>query len=134
MTTEMIRALRLDHLVLTVRDVRATCSFYERALGMTAEERPSGRWQLRFGDQLVKLQSADTFLDPDARHATPGSADLCFIIHESLNEAMAHLRSMGVPIAIGPVRRSGARGAIMSIYVYDPDENLIEISNEIEAA
>ncbi len=123
----------LDHLVLTVRDIERTCAFYERALGMKRRTFGEGRVALVFGQQKINLHAADRPIDPNVRHATPGSADLCFITSTPIAEAKAHLESVGVRVIAGPSERAGARARLTSIYVYDPDENLIEVSNELPA-
>ena len=124
----------LDHLVLTVRDIDRTCEFYERALGMERRTFGAQRVALHFGLQKINLNAADRPIDPNVRHATPGSADLCFITAVSIEEARAHLERQGVRIITGPGERSGARGRLMSVYFYDPDENLIELANELAGA
>ena len=128
---------RLDHLVLTVADIAATCAFYERALGMRAvtfgEGRSEGRTALAFGTQKINLHQRDKEFEPKAARPTPGSADLCFILATPLDEAMGHLREQGVAVELGPVRRTGALGPIESVYLRDPDGNLIELSRYLEA-
>lgn len=124
----------LDHLVLTVRDIERTCAFYERALGMERRSFGEGRVALHFGGQKINLHAADRPIDSNVRHATPGSADLCFITTTPVEQARAHLESLGIRIITGPAERSGARGRLMSLYFYDPDENLIEVANELPAA
>ena len=122
---------RLDHLVLTVRDIAATCRFYERVLGMRSAEFAPGRWALHFGGAKLNLHAADRPVDPNVRHAMPGSADVCFITRAPVDEVLAELGAAGVPVILGPVRRIGARGPLLSVYFYDPDENLIEVASEI---
>lgn len=122
---------RLDHLVLTVRDVAATCRFYERVLGMQPIEFAPGRWALHFGGAKLNLHAAEHPVDPNVRHATPGSADLCFVTGTGMADIVAQLGAAGVAIIEGPVRRTGARGPLLSVYFYDPDENLIEVANQI---
>ncbi len=122
---------RLDHLVLTVRDLDATCRFYEQTLGMERRAFGDGRTALHFGRQKLNLHEAARPIDPNVRHATPGSADLCFITETPMAKVIAHLAATGVPIVAGPGERSGAVGRLNSVYVYDPDENLIEIANLI---
>lgn len=122
----------MDHLVLTVRDIDATRGFYTDVLGMTDEAfQPadgSTRWALKFGKQKINLHAAGKEFDPKARHPTPGSADLCFLTRGSIEAWQAHLAELGVPVEEGPVPRTGAMGPILSIYIRDPDGNLIEIS------
>jgi catechol 2,3-dioxygenase-like lactoylglutathione lyase family enzyme len=126
-----ITVASLDHLVLTVADVAATQDFYERVLGMRKESFGEGRQALHFGRQKINLHRAGHEFEPKARHATPGSADLCFIVATALEEVIAHLARDKVAIELGPVERSGAAGPLRSIYIRDPDGNLIELSNPI---
>lgn len=120
---------RLDHLVLTVRDIDATCDFYARVLGMESVTFGAGRKALSFGRQKINLHQAGKEFEPKAERPTPGSADLCFITATPLEAAMAHVRAAGVAIVEGPVARTGATGPIQSFYFRDPDLNLIEVSN-----
>ena len=119
---------RLDHLVLTVRNVEATVAFYAGALGMQPVSFGAGRRALAFGQQKINLHPADAPLTPYAARPTPGSADLCLITSTPIPEVMAHLKSVGVAIEEGPVPRTGAVGPITSVYLRDPDGNLIEVS------
>lgn len=123
-----MRLERLDHLVLTVRDIEATCAFYERVLGMRAVTFGSGRRALQFGQQKLNLHQAGSEFLPRALKPTPGSADLCFIAALPLAEVVAHIQRCGIEIEEGPVPRAGALGPIESIYLRDPDGNLIEVS------
>jgi catechol 2,3-dioxygenase-like lactoylglutathione lyase family enzyme len=118
----------LDHLVLTVANIDATVAFYTSALGMELVTF-DGRKALRFGEQKINLHQAGNEFEPKAAHPTPGSADLCFITKTSLEDAISHLISKGYAIELGPVERTGAVGRMRSIYLRDPDSNLIEISN-----
>jgi len=120
---------RLDHLVLTVSDIEKTCEFYERVFGMEAVTFENGRRALAFGEQKINLHEAGQEFEPKAAHPTPGSADLCFIIGAPLEGAVQHLGDCGVEVLEGPVTRTGALGSMESIYVRDPDENLIELSS-----
>ena len=120
----------IDHIVLTVRDIERTLNFYEAALGMRRVEFKPGRFALTFGYQKINLHEVGDVVDQNVRHATPGSADLCLLTNTPLSEAMQHLRSHGINIVQGPLRATGARSDLASIYFYDPDENLIEVSNE----
>ncbi|WP_181295116.1 VOC family protein [Pseudomonas sp. Q2-TVG4-2] len=121
----------LDHLVLTVRDLAATEDFYCRVLGMLAVSFGEGRKALVFGQQKINLHQAGREFEPKAERPTPGSADLCFIVATPLDEVVAHLERLGVAIIEGPVQRTGATGPIRSVYVRDPDFNLIELSNPL---
>jgi catechol 2,3-dioxygenase-like lactoylglutathione lyase family enzyme len=120
---------RLDHLVLTVADIDRTCEFYTRVLGMEVVKFGEGRTALKFGRQKINLHLADKIPGLVADKPTPGSGDLCFITNVPLAEVTAHLAKCGVPIIAGPGPRAGAIGTIQSVYVRDPDQNLIEISN-----
>lgn len=120
---------RLDHLVLTVADIERTCDFYTRVLGMAVVRFGNGRTALKFGRQKINLHAADRISGLVAAQPTPGSGDLCFIATEPLAEVVAHLAHCGVPIEAGPGPRAGAIGEIQSVYIRDPDQNLIEISN-----
>lgn len=126
-----MRPDRLDHLVLTVRDLRATCDFYARALGMEVVTSGGGRTALRFGDQKINLHVAGEELEPRAARPTPGSGDLCLLARQPLAQWTERLKAAGVAIELGPVRRTGARGPIESIYLRDPDGNLLEIASEV---
>ena len=119
----------IDHLVLTVSDMDATCTFYTRVLGMRVVTFGVGRKALAFGTQKINLHQAGQEFEPKALHPTPGSGDLCFITDLPLAQVIAHVRSCGVAIEEGPVARTGATGPIESIYLRDPDGNLIEIAN-----
>ena len=119
---------RLDHLVLTVRDVEATCAFYSRVMHMQPVTFAGGRRALTFGHQKLNLHPADGPISPHASRPTPGSADLCFITATPIADVVAQLQSLGVAIEEGPVRRTGATGPIISVYFRDPDSNLIEVS------
>ncbi|SEH54065.1 Glyoxalase/Bleomycin resistance protein/Dioxygenase superfamily protein [Rhizobium tibeticum] len=125
----MIRIDHLDHLVLTVADIDATCGFYAQALGMTVETFGDGRKALTFGSQKINLHQHGHEFEPKAKQPTPGSADLCVIATTPLADVIAHLQSKGVTIVEGPVDRTGAAGPIRSVYIRDPDGNLIEVSN-----
>lgn len=118
----------LDHLVLTVADIERTKAFYCEILGMIYEEFGEGRRALKFGNAKINLHLAGHEFEPKAHLAKPGTADLCFIIEGELGEMRARLLAAGVAILEGPVKRTGARGPITSLYVRDPDLNLIELS------
>jgi catechol 2,3-dioxygenase-like lactoylglutathione lyase family enzyme len=121
----------LDHLVLTTRDTQACVRFYTDVLGMQLEQFGAGRLAFKFGRQKINLHEAGKEFLPKAHAPTPGSLDLCFIAAIPLDEVMGRLGHFGVPIEEGPVRRTGAEGPILSVYVRDPDQNLIEIAELI---
>lgn len=123
-------SLRIDHVVLTVRDVGRTIDFYTRTLGMRAITFGDGRRGLAFGDQKLNLHQAGREFEPKARVPTPGSVDLCLVTDAPLDGVRARLAALGVAIEVGPVAKIGARAPLRSIYVRDPDGNLIEIANE----
>ena len=118
----------LDHLVLTVADIDATVAFYTSALGMELATF-GDRKALRFGEQKINLHQAGKEFEPKAEHPTPGSGDLCFITKTPLEDVISHLKARIGAIELGPVERAGAVGEMRSIYIRDPDLNLIEISN-----
>jgi len=120
---------RIDHLVLTVFDLDRTLDFYRRVLGMEPITFAGGRRGLAFGRQKLNLHQAGREFDPKALKPTPGSIDVCFITEARLEDVIAHLKSCGVVIAEGPVRKTGALGPMMSVYFRDPDGNLVEVSS-----
>ncbi len=123
-----IAVVSLDHLVLTVTDVEASAAWYGRVLGMRRVTFGAGRVALAFGDQKINLHPASGPFSPHATAPTPGSADLCFLASAPLTEVQAHLAACGIAVEEGPVARTGATGPLLSVYVRDPDGNLIEIS------
>jgi len=123
----------LDHLVLTVKDISTTVEFYQ-ALGMSVQRfQPADgteRMALSFGTQKINLHQAGAEFEPKAAAPLPGSADLCFLTQTPLDDCIEHLKAVGIEIIEGPVQRTGATGPLTSIYVRDPDGNLIEIANQ----
>jgi catechol 2,3-dioxygenase-like lactoylglutathione lyase family enzyme len=124
----------LDHIVLTVHDLDATIAFYTKVLGMKAETFGQGRKGLSFGAQKINLHRAGHEFEPKAGAATPGSADFCLITSEPLTQFIEHLRNSAVPIVVGPLKKIGATGPLLSVYIRDPDGNLVEISNRQSAS
>lgn len=118
----------LDHLVLTVRNLRVACDFYEKVLGMEVVTFGVDRTALKFGNQKINLHQAGQELEPKAQNPTPGSGDLCFITNLSLEAFLDHLTALEIKILQSPVERTGAMGKIRSIYFHDPDGNLLEVS------
>jgi len=129
----MMKIDGLDHLVLTVADIGKTCEFYGHVLGMEVVTFGADRKALAFGAQKINLHQRGKEFAPKAAFPTPGSADLCFLTDVPLEDVAAHIRSCGIAIEEGPVRRTGATGPILSIYARDPDGNLIEIANLLAA-
>jgi catechol 2,3-dioxygenase-like lactoylglutathione lyase family enzyme len=121
----------LDHLVITARDPEATIKFYTEILGMRLVVFGEGRKALAFGEQKINLHDAAKPYVPHAKAPTPGSVDLCFIAAEPVERVMAELKAKGVKIEEGIVPRTGALAKLRSLYIRDPDGNLIEISNEV---
>ena len=122
---------KIDHLVLTVKDLKKTTSFYVSVMGMKKDVLANGRVTLKYGSQKINLHEFGKEFEPKAGKPMPGSADLCFITQTPLDDAMAHVKSCGVEIIEGPVEKTGANGPIRSVYFRDPDHNLIELANEI---
>lgn len=126
------RVRALDHLVLTVKNIPDTVRFYTQVLGMRGQQFTATdgtrRWALNFGQSKINLHQAGRSFDPKAAHPTTGSADLCFLTDAGLDDWMTHLAIHQIEIEDGPVTRSGATGPIASIYIRDPDLNLIEVS------
>jgi catechol 2,3-dioxygenase-like lactoylglutathione lyase family enzyme len=121
----------IDHFVLTVRDVEATCDFYSRVLGMEVEEFECGRRALKFGRQKINLHQSGAEFEPKAGEPTPGSGDFCLTTGVPLERVVEHVRSCGVELVEGPVTRTGATGRLESAYFRDPDGNLVEVVNHV---
>jgi catechol 2,3-dioxygenase-like lactoylglutathione lyase family enzyme len=119
---------RVDHLVLTVADIDRTVDFYRNVLGMSSVTFASGRSALQFGHSKINLHRAGHEFEPKAARPTPGSADLCFVVSGDIVAIAAEIQQRGVTIEEGPVQRTGALGTIDSVYIRDPDGNLIELS------
>lgn len=122
---------RIDHLVLTVSDISTTIRFYEEVLGFSAVTFKQNRKALIFGAQKINLHQQEMEFEPKASRPMPGSADLCFITSTPINDVVSEILQAGISIVEGPVERTGATGEIMSIYIRDPDGNLIEISQYV---
>lgn len=122
--------LRLDHLVLTVADITATCAFYTTVMGMQEISFGQGRKALLFGNQKINLHQQGKEIEPKASCAVAGSADLCFISETPVEQVLKELQEKGIPVLEGGiVARTGAMGKIVSVYFRDPDLNLVEVSN-----
>lgn len=134
MTSRLLGSLamridRLDHLVLTVADVDRTVEFYQQALGMQPVTFGDSRRALTFGSSKINLHQAGREFSPHAARPTPGSADLCLVTTTPLDQVVGQLTRAGVDVEEGPVPRTGALGPMTSVYIRDPDDNLIEIAN-----
>jgi len=124
---------RLDHLVLTVADINTTVHFYQQVLGFEVVTFKQQRKALVFGQQKINLHQRGAEFEPKAQYPMPGSADLCFICSTPLAEVIEELAALNIAIEEGPVARTGAEGPIMSVYIRDPDNNLLEIANRLTA-
>jgi len=126
---------RIDHIVLTVTDIEKTTQYYEKAFGFEREffKGPEGqpRYALRFGQLKINLQDRDTETPTKARVPTIGSGDFCLIASVPLDEFIEHLKANQIAIDVGPVPRRGALGPIRSVYLRDPDGNLVEVAEYI---
>lgn len=121
----------IDHFVLTVRSIETTCEFYSHVLGMQVVTFGGGRKALQFGRQKINLHETGKEFEPKALKPAPGSADFCLLTEIPLEEVIAHLRFCNIQIIEGPMNKTGARGSLLSVYIRDPDGNLVEISNYI---
>jgi catechol 2,3-dioxygenase-like lactoylglutathione lyase family enzyme len=123
-----MKIAQIDHLVLTVKDIDASCTFYNNVLGMQEVVFGYERKAVIFGNQKINFHQQGRELEPKALHPTPGSGDLCFMTTDSLADVVRHIRDCEVEILEGPIKRTGALGSMMSIYIRDPDQNLIEVA------
>ena len=129
--TSLIRSI--DHFVLTVASIEATCDFYARALGFGVEVfGPQKRTALTFGPHKINLHEVGREFEPRAAVATAGSGDFCLLTDRPVAEIAEHLVAEGIEVIEGPGPRTGALGPIQSIYFRDPDGNLVEVSNQID--
>ena len=126
-----MKIMQLDHLVLTVKNIEITTAFYSQILGMKVREFDKGRISLHFGSQKINLHKAGEEFEPKAASPMPGSGDLCFIAAVPLDDVIAHLERNSIAIIEGPVARTGATGPIRSVYIRDPDGNLVEIAEQM---
>ncbi len=127
----MFKIKSIDHIVLTVKNIDKTVEFYTKVLGMEKEIFKETRVALKFGHQKINLHKLGNEFEPKAQNVKEGSADLCFITETSVEEFKKHIEDCNIEIIEGPVKRTGANGEINSIYLRDPDGNLIEVSNYI---
>ena len=123
---------RLDHFVLTVSSIERSIAFYRDVLGVEPVTFGGGRKALSFGRSKINLHEVGKEFEPKARRPVAGSADKCLITGDRLEDVCAELDAHGVPVEEGPVERTGAVGRLLSVYVRDPDGNLVEISNDLD--
>ena len=128
MTSLPVELDRLDHFVLTVRDIDKTSAFYERVFGMRREDYDDGRVALHFGKQKINLHPNPSPIEPKAAVPVPGSADFCLVASLSAEEIARRLQSWNVDVELGPVSTVGAQGSMRSVYFRDPDSNLVEVA------
>jgi len=121
----------IDHVVLTTRDEVKCVEFYTGVLGMTLERFGNNRIALHFGKQKINVHQPGVMAGLKAQHPTPGSLDLCFLASVPLADVITRLGECGIPIIAGPDIRAGAVGSIRSVYVRDPDDNLVEIAEPV---
>jgi catechol 2,3-dioxygenase-like lactoylglutathione lyase family enzyme len=121
----------IDHIAITVADIERTCEFYTRVLGAAVMMVAGGRKAVKIGKQKINLHGPGSFAMPVAATPTEGAADICLLTKLPLIDVLRHLAAEKVPVEVGPIERSGARGPILSVYIRDPDGNLIEIANQL---
>jgi catechol 2,3-dioxygenase-like lactoylglutathione lyase family enzyme len=125
-----MKLIGFDHIVLCVTDVQRTIAFYVNVLGMTPREEPPGKWSLHFGANKISLQDASH--PPEMARATvPGSGNFCVLAEEPVERLAEAASRLRIPIVAGPVERDGATGPVLSVYLRDPDGNLVEVSNRV---
>ena len=128
---------KIDHVVITVKNLNKTIDFYTNKLGMKLEKFSSSldnnqiRYAVSFGSQKINIHEEKKPIKPNALNPSSGSMDICFISKNKINDWVHHLVKKGINIEIGPEKKTGALGPILSIYIRDPDFNLIEISNQL---
>lgn len=118
----------IDHVVLTVRSIETSCAFYAAALGLDRLDEPGRPTALGLGLQKINLHQTDRTFEPKAAAPTPGAGDFCLVTERPLDEVVGRLEAAGVPVELGPVARTGARGPMTSVYFRDPDGNLVEVA------
>lgn len=121
---------QIDHLVLTVKDTEKICVFYKKVLGMEVISFEHNRKALKFGNQKINIHQLGQEFEPKASLPTPGSYDICFITTTPIEKVINHMKKNETKIIEGPVKRTGAAGSLTSIYLRDPDGNLLEIANQ----
>lgn len=120
---------KFDHKVLTVNSIEKSCKFYHNVLGMKIVTFNNGRKALKFGEQKINLHEKGHEYNPKAAYPTPGSADICLLTDGDIEDVLDELKNKNIQIEQGPIVKQGALGEMMSIYIRDPDKNLIEVSN-----
>ena len=125
-----IEILSIDHIVLIVANPAETCAFYQEVLGLLPVQDSQGRWSLKFGQNKISLQIQGK-VPEIARRTIRGSGNFCLITDTPIEEVIAHLNACSVKIVAGPSKKEGGLGPLMSIYFYDIDGNLVEISNRL---
>lgn len=123
----------IDHFVITVRDLNTTLAFYEKILGFKTVRALDQPVALTFGSQKINVHEVNRTFEPKAKSPAPGAADFCLVTGRPLEEMIRHLKQSRVPVELGPVQRTGARGPMRSVYFRDPDGNLIEVSQYPDA-
>lgn len=127
-----MKLTKLDHIVLTVKDISKSCQFYQNALSMDVQTFENNtRTALYFANTKINLHEVHHEFEPKAKNPTPGSADICLITTTPISQVITELQEKNILIEEGPTEKTGANGSILSIYLRDPDCNLIEISNYI---
>lgn len=127
----MIKLEHIDHFVITVKSVEETCQWYQRVLGMRVDTFGDNRTALKFGESKINLHQLGNEHEPKAQHSACGTGDFCLITETPIVEVMKHLTEENVEIEAGPAEKTGANNKLLSVYIRDPDKNLIEISNII---
>ena len=128
---------KIDHVVITVKDLNTTIDFYTNILGMKLEKFSTSsynsqiRYAVSFGSQKINIHEQKKPIKLRALKPSSGSMDICFISKNKIRDWVYHLKNKGINIEIGPEKKNGALGPILSIYIRDPDFNLIEISNQL---
>lgn len=128
MNTGSLEITGIDHLVLTVEDIEASCRFYT-LLGGSVQTFGTDRRAIHVGHQKINLhEDGQSNIEPVATHPQPGSADICLVTSQPISDVITLLHDAELPLLEGPVERTGAQGSIQSVYLRDPDENLVEVA------
>ncbi len=121
----------IDHIVMTVKSIEKSCKFYQECLGLEIITFQNDRKALKCGNQKINLHEIGHEFDPKAKNASKGTVDICLIVENPIAEIVKDFEKKGVEIIEGPIKRTGATHKLLSIYVFDPDGNLIELSNSM---